>query len=95
MTANSLDAAKSAPANTLDAVIRVPAKAAINVSNLCISCKKSLCADEKALNLKLISRTVTTFYCLDCLAEKLGCNREALEERIRYYRESGNCTLFR
>ena len=61
----------------------------------CILCQKKLTADEKAINLKLISRTVTTFYCMDCLGKKLGCGREQIEERIRYYRESGECTLFR
>lgn len=45
--------------------------------------------------MKLIDRTATEFLCLDCLGEKLGCGRAALEERIRYYRESGNCVLFR
>jgi len=60
----------------------------------CIKCGKKLVADEKAINLKLISRTVTEFYCLDCLGEKLGCGRKPIEDRIRYYRESGHCTLF-
>lgn len=61
----------------------------------CICCKKKLAADDKAITMKLISRTVTEFYCIDCLGEKLGCGRTAIEERIRYYRESGSCTLFR
>ncbi len=65
------------------------------MSNVCKQCGEALKKDEKAINLKLISRTVTDFYCIDCLARKLGCSREAIEERIRYYRESGNCTLFR
>lgn len=65
------------------------------MSSVCKQCGESLKKDEKAINLKLISRTVTDFYCIDCLAKKLGCDREAIEERIRYYRESGNCTLFR
>ena len=32
---------------------------------------------------------------MTCLAKQLDCSREALEERVRYYRESGNCVLFR
>lgn len=32
---------------------------------------------------------------MDCLAARLGCERAVLEERVRYYRESGNCVLFR
>lgn len=61
----------------------------------CYRCEKSLSADEKAIYMKMVSRNSTEFLCLDCLAEKLHCTREALEERIRYYRESGNCVLFR
>ncbi len=45
--------------------------------------------------MKLVSRDVKTFFCLECLSEKLGCQRGALEARIQYYRESGNCVLFR
>lgn len=61
----------------------------------CIVCKRKLAADDKAITMKLISRTVTEFYCIDCLGEKLGCGRAPIEKRIRYYRESGSCTLFR
>lgn len=64
-------------------------------SPACELCSAPLAADDIAINLKLISRTVTTFLCIDCLAKKLGCERTAIEDRIRYYRESGNCTLFR
>ncbi len=67
----------------------------MNGTNYCRQCGNRLVKDEKAINLKLISRAVTEFYCIDCLAKKLGCTRAAIEERIRYYRESGNCTLFR
>lgn len=61
----------------------------------CKNCGVKLTADDKAINLKLISRTVTEFLCIDCLGDKLGCGRAPIEERIRYYRESGSCTLFR
>ena len=66
-----------------------------SIHNLCKECGKPLVTDEKAIYMKLIDRTATEFLCLDCLGEKLGCGRAALEERIRYYRESGNCVLFR
>lgn len=62
---------------------------------LCTSCHASLSADDKAIYMKLVSRTATSFLCIDCLGRKLGCGRKPIEERIRYYRESGNCTLFR
>ncbi len=45
--------------------------------------------------MKLVSRNADRFLCMDCLAARLGCERAALEERVRYYRESGNCVLFR
>lgn len=61
----------------------------------CMQCGAALAADDKAIYMKLISRTATSFLCIDCLGKKLGCGREPIEERIRYYRESGNCTLFR
>ena len=63
--------------------------------SLCTNCGVKLAADDKAIYIKLISRTATSFLCIDCLGKKLGCGREPIEERIRYYRESGNCTLFR
>ena len=66
-----------------------------NFNQICNECNSRLSSDEKAIYMKLIDRTATEFLCLDCLGEKLGCGRAALEERIRYYRESGNCVLFR
>lgn len=60
-----------------------------------MNCEKKLIADEKAIFMKLVDRTASRFLCLDCLAEKLDCKRVDLEKRIQYYRESGNCVLFR
>ena len=56
----------------------------------CMTCDARLTSDEKAIYMKLVKRTAS-----DCLSKKLGCERAALEKRIRYYRESGNCVLFR
>lgn len=61
----------------------------------CITCNARLTSDEKAIYMKLVNRTASEFLCLDCLSKKLGCERAALEKRIRYYGESGNCVLFR
>lgn len=63
--------------------------------HVCQQCGARLSSDEKAIYMKMVSRNATEFLCLNCLSEKLGCSRGALEERIRYYRESGNCVLFR
>ncbi len=61
----------------------------------CKKCRAALGADDIAINRKLISRNVTDFYCIDCLAEYYNTCREAIEERIEYYRKSGHCTLFK
>lgn len=66
-----------------------------NFHKTCMTCDARLTSDEKAIYMKLVNRTATEFLCLDCLSKKLGCERAALEKRIRYYRESGNCVLFR
>jgi len=72
-----------------------PDQDALKLSSLCKTCGTTLAADDKAIYMKLISRNATSFLCIDCLGKQLGCGREPIEERIRYYRESGNCTLFR
>ena len=62
---------------------------------LCKNCQAKLSADEKAIYMKLVSRNAREFLCLDCFSKQLGCERKALEDRIAYYRASGECTLFR
>ena len=61
----------------------------------CKQCgKPELSGDELAIYRKLVNRGATEFLCIDCLAEFFRCDRAEIEERIRYYRESGTCTLF-
>ncbi len=67
----------------------------IDFRTYCKKCKAVLTSDEKAIYMKMVDRSASEFMCLDCLSEALNCDRSALEERIRYYRESGNCVLFR
>jgi biotin operon repressor len=62
---------------------------------LCKECNAVLTTDEIAIYLKLVTRNAQDFLCMDCLSTQLKCERKAIEERIRYYRESGNCVLFR
>lgn len=62
---------------------------------VCMKCEVKLLADDIAIYMKLVTRTAQSFLCIDCLGEKLNCGREPIEELIRYYRESGNCVLFR
>lgn len=64
-------------------------------ARFCRCCNSALVYDDRAIYMKLVTRNADSFLCRDCLAKELGCSREAIDERIRYYRESGNCVLFR
>lgn len=59
----------------------------------CCDCGKSLKKDEIALTRKLIDIDATEFYCLDCMAEFIGCSKQDLIEKIQEFKEQG-CTLF-
>jgi len=61
----------------------------------CKECGAALKPDEIAIYMKLVTRNARKFLCIDCLSVKLKCERRMIDERIKYYRESGNCTLFR
>ncbi|WP_127546823.1 hypothetical protein [Paenibacillus amylolyticus] len=62
---------------------------------LCTSCQVPLSSDDVGIYLKLISRSAQQFLCIDCIGVKLNCGLEPIEKLIRYFRESGNCALFR
>ncbi len=59
----------------------------------CIRCFKNLSADEIAIYRRLIHRGAQTFLCRECLADKLGCGVEKIDEKIAHFKEIG-CTLF-
>ena len=59
----------------------------------CCDCGKTLKKDEVALTRKLIDPDTEDFYCLDCMAEYIGCTTEDLKEKIVEFKEQG-CTLF-
>ena len=61
----------------------------------CKKCGAALHDDDIAIYRKLVFRGAEEFLCIDCLAEKFGCTRKAVEDLIAYYRESCQCTLFR
>lgn len=61
----------------------------------CRECGAVLSGDDIAIYLKLVSRSAKDYLCIDCLGKMLKCGRKPIEDRIRYYRESGNCVLFR
>ncbi|MGN0589414.1 MAG: hypothetical protein ACI4KO_07750 [Ruminiclostridium sp.] len=61
----------------------------------CMNCDKELLSDEIAIYKKLVNRGAERYLCIDCLAEYFKCSRKAIEDKIDYYRKSGECTLFR
>lgn len=61
----------------------------------CTQCGAQLYDDDIAIYRKLVYRAAEEFCCRDCLAKQFGCQREKIDRLIRYYRESGECTLFR
>ena len=61
----------------------------------CKQCDALIFDDDIAIYRKLVYRGADEFLCIDCLGDQLGCVREKIERLIQYYRESGECTLFR
>ncbi|MCM1524073.1 MAG: hypothetical protein NC120_06405 [Ruminococcus sp.] len=62
---------------------------------VCRECGAPLFDDDIAIYRKLVFRGAEEFCCIKCLSVRLGCTVQAIERLIEYYRESGNCTLFR
>jgi uncharacterized protein YlaI len=61
----------------------------------CIACgKKNLDKDTIGINKKLLGTDITTYYCMDCLADYLDTTVDYLEEKIEEFKEEG-CTLFK
>ena len=59
----------------------------------CIECSVPLKKDAVALSQKMLGRTITEFYCINCLAETLDCDPDDLVVKIQEFKEQG-CTLF-
>lgn len=62
-------------------------------SVVCIECSKKIKKDEIALCKKLLDTDTEDFYCIDCLASYLECEKGDLEIKIQEFKEQG-CTLF-
>ncbi len=61
----------------------------------CIACRKQeLDKDTIGINKKMLGTETKTFYCMDCLADYLGCTVEELLDKIEEFKEEG-CTLFK
>lgn len=60
----------------------------------CIACgKKNLEKNTLGINKKLLGEKVKNFYCMDCLADYLGCTVEDLLDKIEEFKNEG-CKLF-
>ncbi|WP_293828324.1 hypothetical protein [uncultured Phascolarctobacterium sp.] len=60
----------------------------------CVICgKERLDKDTIGINKKLLGESINNFYCMDCLAEYLGCNVQDLLDKIEEFKEEG-CKLF-
>lgn len=60
----------------------------------CIICGKEwLDKDTIGINKKILGESVDNFYCIDCLAEYLGCSVQDLLDKIEEFKEEG-CKLF-
>ncbi len=62
-------------------------------SNCVICGKDRLSKDTIGINRKLLGEDIDNFYCLDCLAEYLGCTVDELLDKIEEFKEEG-CKLF-
>lgn len=60
----------------------------------CISCgMQNLTKNTIGINKKLISGNMESFYCMDCLADYLGCEVQDILDKIEEFKEEG-CKLF-
>ncbi len=60
----------------------------------CVICgSPELEKDTIGINKKLLGAQIENFYCMDCLAEYLGCTVEELLEKIEEFKAEG-CKLF-
>ena len=60
----------------------------------CVICGKDhLEKDTIGINKKMLGENIDNFYCMDCLAEYLGCTVQELLDKIEEFKEEG-CKLF-
>ena len=60
----------------------------------CIICgKENLDRDTIGINKKLLGESVANFYCMECLADYLGCTVDELLDKIEEFKEEG-CNVF-
>ena len=59
----------------------------------CAECRQKLSTDEVALNQRLLGMHIGRFYCLGCLARRMGTSYEHLQKMMIHYKEIG-CAYF-
>ena len=60
----------------------------------CVACGRTdLDKDTIGINKKLLGEDVSTYYCMDCLADYLGCEVQDILDKIEEFKEAG-CKLF-
>ena len=61
----------------------------------CVICgKPGLDKETVGINKKLLGRSISNFYCMDCLADYLECTVDELLDKIEEFKQEG-CTLFK
>lgn len=60
----------------------------------CVICgKEGLDKNSCGISKKLLGEDIDNFYCMDCLAEYLGCTVQELLDKIEEFKEEG-CRFF-
>ena len=60
----------------------------------CIACDKEIIDKNTiGINKKLLGEKKKNFYCMECLADYLGCDLQDILDKIEEFREEG-CKLF-
>lgn len=61
----------------------------------CVICgKENLDKDTNGINKKLLGIDMINIYCMDCLAEYLGCTVQDLLDKIQDFKDEG-CAFFK
>lgn len=59
----------------------------------CCMCKKYLQVDERVISKKLLGMDTNKLFCIECLAEYLGCTVDDLNVKIQDLKDQG-CRCF-
>lgn len=60
----------------------------------CVACgMQALDKDNIGINKKLLGEDIENFYCMNCLADYMGCEVQDLLDKIEEFKEEG-CKLF-